>query len=256
VEADVAQDLALAGNRTSRSLRILIVCGVRFLGESLVEMLTHDPLATVVGLCTDLSEAVVLSSSLQPDVVLVDARNPDGAAAVRRALDIAPGMRIIALAVLETESDIVSWAEAGVIGYIPSSAARSDLPRLVINIHSGEQVCSGRVAAGLLRRIAITAKPDNLRDAPFRTAALTKRERQAAELIRNGLSDKEIARRLNISVATTKSHVHNLLGKLNVRRRSQVAEHLREHELYPASGMRRLDPQSAGRLTPGNIASG
>lgn len=227
MEADVAPDFVLGDSRGSRGLRILVVWWVRFLGESLVEILGRDPLVTVVGLCTDLSEAVALSSSLQPDVVLVDAGIPDGAAAVRRALDITPGMRIIALAVRETESDIVTWAEAGVIGYIPSSAARSDLPRLVINIHSGEQVCSGRVAAGLLRRIAITAKPDSMQDAPFRAAVLTKRERQAAELIRNGLSDKEIARRLNISVATTKSHVHNLLGKLNVRRRSQVAEHLR-----------------------------
>jgi multiple sugar transport system substrate-binding protein len=55
--------------------------------------------------------------------------------------------------------------------------------------------------------------------------ALTKRELAAAELIRSGLSDKEIARRLNINLANTKSHVHNLLGKLNVRRRSQVADH-------------------------------
>jgi DNA-binding NarL/FixJ family response regulator len=52
-------------------------------------------------------------------------------------------------------------------------------------------------------------------------------------LIRSGLSDKEIARQLNISLATTKSHVHNLLGKLNVQRRSQVAEWLREYEHRP-----------------------
>ena len=229
MEADIAPDLVLADSRGSRGLRILVVWGVRFLGESLVEILGHDPLVTVVGLCTDLSEAVALSPSLQPDVVVVDARLPDGAAAVRRALDIAPGMRIVALAVRETENDIVAWAEAGVIGYIPSSAARLDLPRLIIDIHSGEQACSARIAAGLLRRIAVTAKPDMIRSAPFRAAALTKRERQAAELIRSGLSDKEIARRLNISLATTKSHVHNLLGKLNVRRRGEVADTLREY---------------------------
>jgi DNA-binding NarL/FixJ family response regulator len=58
-------------------------------------------------------------------------------------------------------------------------------------------------------------------------SALTRRERQTAELIKSGLSDKEIARRLNISLATTKSHVHNLLGKLNARRRTEVADHLR-----------------------------
>src|SRR5262249_36735103 len=107
--------------------------------------------------------------------------------------------------------------------------ALADLSRLVLDIHSGEQVCSGRVAAGLLRRLAITGGPATSRNAPFPALALTKRERQAAELIRTGLSDKEIARRLNISLATTKSHVHNLLGKLNVRRRSEVADHLQEY---------------------------
>jgi DNA-binding NarL/FixJ family response regulator len=81
----------------------------------------------------------------------------------------------------------------------------------------------------LLRRIALTASPGNGYHTPFAVPALTKRERQAAELIRTGLSDKEIARRLNISLATTKSHVHNLLGKLNARRRSEVATHLREY---------------------------
>ena len=232
VAADVAPDLMLADNSAARSARILVVWGVRFLGESLVEILTRDPRVTVVGLCTDLSEAVALHSSLHPDVVLLDARIPDGTAAVRRALDIAPGMRIVALAVMETENDVVTWAEAGVIGYIPSSAARSDLPRLIIDIHRGEQVCSAKIAAGLLRRIAVTAKPDTIRGGPFRAAALTKRERQAAELIRIGLSDKEIARRLNISLATTKSHVHNLLGKLNVRRRGEVADSLREHSQH------------------------
>jgi two-component system, NarL family, nitrate/nitrite response regulator NarL len=226
VELGVAPDQEIAESRGGRSLRIMVVWGVRFLGESLVEILTRDPLVSVVGLCTDLSEAVALSSSLQPDIVLVDARIPDGAAAVRRALDIAPGMRIVALAVTETENDIVTWAEAGVIGYIPSSAARSDLPRLIFDIHSGEQACSGRVAAGLLRRIAVGAKPDTIRSAPFRAPVLTKRERQAAELIRSGLSDKEIARRLNISLATTKSHVHNLLSKLNARRRGEIADYL------------------------------
>jgi DNA-binding NarL/FixJ family response regulator len=143
-------------------------------------------------------------------------------------------MRIVASGVRETEDDIVAWAEAGVIGYIPRTAALSDLARLVVTIHSGEQICSGRIAAGLLRRIARTAGQDTDRNGgSIRAPVLTKRELEAAELIRSGLSDKEIARRLNISLATTKSHVHNLLGKLNVRRRSQVADHLRHFDQHP-----------------------
>jgi DNA-binding NarL/FixJ family response regulator len=209
------------------------VSGVRFLREGLAEILERDPLVSVVRLCADLAEAVAMSPALEADVVLLDATVPDSAAAVRRALEIAPGMRIVAFAVRETEEDIIPWAEAGVIGYIPSTAALAELARLILDIHSGEQVCSGRVAAGLLRRIALSAGPGTSRNAPFPVPALTKRERQAAELIRTGLSDKEIARRLNISLATTKSHVHNLLGKLNVRRRSEVAEHLHEYGQHP-----------------------
>jgi two-component system, NarL family, nitrate/nitrite response regulator NarL len=231
VEANVTPHQAVLPSRDAQRLRIAVVSGVRFLREGLAEILERDPLVSVVRLCANLSEAVALSPALQADVLLLDATVPDGAAAVRRALDIAPGMRIVAFAVRETEEDIIPWAEAGVIGYIPSSAALADLARLVLEIHSGEQVCSARVAAGLLRRIALTASPGsgNVRNAPFAAPALTKRERQAAELIRTGLSDKEIARRLNISLATTKSHVHNLLGKLNARRRSEVATHLREY---------------------------
>jgi DNA-binding NarL/FixJ family response regulator len=190
----------------------------------LAEVFERDPQVASVRLCADLSEAVALSPAARPDAVLVDAGSAEGAQAVRRALEIAPSMRIVVFAVNENERDIVAWAQAGAVGYIPSSAALSDLVRLVADIRDGKQVCSGRVAAGLLRRVALASPPDSGRVA---APALTRRERQTAELIRVGLSDKEIARQLNISLATTKSHVHNLLGKLNVQRRSQVADCLR-----------------------------
>jgi two-component system, NarL family, nitrate/nitrite response regulator NarL len=229
VEANLASDPAVDPARGGPGLRILLIWGVRFTGECLVELLGRDPLVSVVELCTDISEAVVLAPTLQADIVLLDARMPEGVAAVRRALDMAPGMRIVVSSVRDTEDDIIAWAEAGVIGYIPSTTSLGDFVRLIMEIHSGEQVCSGRVAAGLLRRIAHTASANTRRNGLAAIPALTRRERQTAELIKSGLSDKEIARRLNISLATTKSHVHNLLGKLSLRRRSEVADHLRGH---------------------------
>jgi two-component system, NarL family, nitrate/nitrite response regulator NarL len=229
VEANLASDQAVDPARGGPRLRILLIWGVRFTGECLVELLGRDPLVSVVELCTDISEAVVLAPMLQADIVLLDGRMPEGVAAVRRALDMAPGMRIVVSSVRDTEDDIIAWAEAGVIGYIPSTTSLGDFVRLIMEIHSGEQVCSGRVAAGLLRRIAHTASASTRRNGLVAIPALTRRERQTAELIKSGLSDKEIARRLNISLATTKSHVHNLLGKLSLRRRSEVADHLRGH---------------------------
>lgn len=88
------------------------------------------------------------------------------------------------------------------------------------------------MAAGLLRQIAVTASLGNGHNTTSPVPALTRRERQTAELIRTGLSDKEIARRLNISLATTKAHVHNLLGKLNAQRRGQVVTRLRTYEQH------------------------
>ena len=120
-----------------------------------------------------------------------------------------------------------------VIGYVPNTAASADLVRLITNIHGGEQLCSGRVAAELLHRIAITESLGIGRDAPSPALAIMRREQEAAELIAKGLSDKEIARRLNISLATAKLHVHNLLGKLNVQRRGQVVVRLHERVQHP-----------------------
>jgi two-component system, NarL family, nitrate/nitrite response regulator NarL len=234
VEAAAALDQLVATQRDGQALRTFLVWGVRFTRESIAQLLERDALVTVVGQCANLSEAVALMPALRADIILLDARLPEGPAEVRRALEIAPDLRIIACSVRESEDEIIAWAEVGIIGYIPRTAALADFVRLIVDIHNGEQPSSGRVVTGLLRQIAVTARRRPTRDGAISSPALTRRERQAAELIRSGLSDKEIARQLNISLATTKSHVHNLLGKLHLRRRSQVSEWLREYEHAPA----------------------
>jgi two-component system nitrate/nitrite response regulator NarL len=215
----------------ARPLRIAIVSEVRFLREGLAEFLERDPSISVVGLCADLAEVVGLSPPPQADLVLVDAALRDGVGAARRTRQVKRDIRIVAYAVRETKEDVIAWAEAGVTGYIPDTAPLADLARLILDIHSGEQPCSGRVAAELLHRIAVTESLG--RNALSPAPALTRRERETAELIATGLSDKEIARRLNISLATAKLHVHNLLGKLNVQRRGQVVVRLHERVQHP-----------------------
>jgi two-component system, NarL family, nitrate/nitrite response regulator NarL len=229
MEGNVTPHDAVVPSRNGRSLHIAVVSDVRYVSETVAEILERDPPFSVVGLSADLAEAVAVSPALDLDVILLDAGVRDGAAAVSRALKIAPGMRIITFPVRETEEDIIPWAEAGAIGYIPSTVSAADLPRLVLDIQSGEQVCPSHIASVLFRQIALASIPRTRRKPPAQVPSLTKRERQAAELIRTGLCDKDIARRLNISLATAKSHVHTLLGKLNVQRRSEVAEHLGQY---------------------------
>jgi len=138
-------------------------------------------------------------------------------------------------AVIETEENVIAWAQVGVAGYVPSTAALGELTTLLRDISDGKQTCSALVVPGLLRQIASDAH-FGVAD-PASLALLTARELEILRLIDAGLSNKDIARRLAISSGTTKSHVHNLLAKLNVQRRGQAAAwiHRRTHEAV-ASG--------------------
>jgi DNA-binding NarL/FixJ family response regulator len=201
-------------------LKVVISSEIRFLRESLGEVLNRTTAAVVLGYSADLAQTLSLNRDLRPDMILLDAAMRDGPAAVRRLRETRAGLLVVAFAVSESVESVLAWAEAGVTGYIPNTAAMTDLYALIADIRAGRQTCSPLVTAGLLQRIAATATT------PAKPAAgpqtLTPRELEIVRLIGSGLSNKEIARQLDISLATTKSHVHNALGKLNVQRRSQV----------------------------------
>lgn len=207
-------------------LRLLFVSDVCFVREALAAMLERDPAVALVR-CAEPAEVTALNLTAQMDAVLVHTALREGPTIARRLRDVAPSAAIIACALRETNDDVIAWAEAGVSGYIPNSVRLEQFVDVIRGILAGEQVCSGQVAAGLFRRIAAAAA--NPGGGVQAARWLTRRERQVAELIAARLGDKEIARHLNISLATTKSHVHNLLGKLNVRQRSEVVVALSGH---------------------------
>jgi DNA-binding NarL/FixJ family response regulator len=215
-----ASPAALA--QSERPPRLLIVSDIRFMREGLADILRRNVRAfSSVDVAADVRETTALMHTELPDLILIDAAMPDGLAVAAQLHQSAGQVCIIALAVMETERDVIAWAEAGASGYIPRTAALADLVGFLTNIMRGEQTCSTRVAAGLLRWIA--SRPQK----PVKTArtrpALTAREEEIIGLISSGLSNKEIARHLKICLATTKSHVHNVLAKLELQRRAQVS---------------------------------
>jgi DNA-binding NarL/FixJ family response regulator len=211
------------------TLGILIASDVRFVRESLGEVLGRSGNFSVLGECADLDEILSMSRDLRPDLVLLDAAVRDGLAAVRRLREMRAALRVVVFAIAESVDSVLLWADAGVAGYIPSTAATTDLCAMIGDIGTGKQPCSASVAAGLLQRIATSIVPQPKSDAG--PQALTPRELEIVRLISVGLSNKEIARRLNIGLATTKSHVHNALAKLNVQRRGQVATWMQSRAL-------------------------
>jgi len=197
----------------------LIVSEVRFLRDSLVAILQGETSLGVCAQAATLEEAVVSAKASQPAVVLLDVAFPGGTKTVAQLRCTLLQSKIIAFGIRETEEHVLAWAEAGIAGYVPNTASVEDLISLVEQISRGEQSCPSRIAGSLLRRIASGGRRATLQP---ESTALTRRESEIMRLVTAGYSNKDIARQLRISLGTTKSHVHNLLGKLSLRRRTDV----------------------------------
>lgn len=203
-------------------IRVFILAGTRLYRQGLARVIDADERFRVVGEAEDLAGALAQLGALDPgpDVILLDHAIPEGGGAVRRLHEVAPGLRVLTLAVREAEGDVLPWAEAGVAGFVTRDASLEDLLASVSVAAAGGSLCSPRLAAVLLARVASLAGERRPSSA---LAELTRREREIALLLEEGLSNKEIALRLRIQVPTVKNHVHSILEKLQVRRRGEAA---------------------------------
>ncbi len=211
--------------------RVLVVAEIRLFREGLAEMLRAEPEIDVVATAAGADEAVRALRQLAPDVALVDMAIPDNKWLVRALVEAVPGACIVALAVPEIEREVLACAEVGVAGYVTRDGSIEDVVAAVESAARGEVLCSPRMAARLFQRVATLA----LERSPNIESRLTTRELEILDLIDQGLSNKEIARRLTIQLSTVKNHVHNILEKLNVSRRSEAAARARAarpHEIH------------------------
>jgi two-component system nitrate/nitrite response regulator NarL len=214
-------------NSSVQQIRVLIVAGIRLYREGLEDALRHRDPIEVVGTASDPVEGLARGRNLHPDVVLLDTSMPDSVAAVRTIVGAAPSAKVIALAVSDEEQDLIAFAEAGVAGYVTRDTALDSLAAIIQSVARGEAPCSPRLAGILLRHIGVLAA--ERRPTP-RWPRLTERELQIVELIDRGLSNKEIARRLCIELPTVKNHIHHVLKKLHLDRRSDAAAWVRANE--------------------------
>jgi DNA-binding NarL/FixJ family response regulator len=227
----VLPESAVQSCDVERQFSVVIISEVRPLGEGLAQDLARNALVSHCAFCGSLEEALPQIRHLQADIALLDAALGNGSSSIARIRSAAPCARVVALGVAETPENIIVWAEAGAAGYIRNTAALCEVVPLLVDVMSGVQTCSGSVASGLLRRLFDVAQSGAFREDRPAASMLTGREMQILELISIGLSNKEIARHLNIGLGTTKSHVHNLLAKLSLKRRSQAALWMRERQV-------------------------
>lgn len=204
-------------------LSLLILSDIRFVREGLSEVLGRENAFVIIGVAGTLEHACQLAATVTAPVILLDTAFPRGTAAVHTLRSCAAAARIVAFALSETEEEVIAWAKAGICGYIPRNTPMSEFVERIQCIVRGEQPCETTIASGMLRWIADHGADRTRFDSAATRPGLTAREQEIVRLIGESLSNKEIALQLKISVATTKSHVHNILAKLGVSRRSLAA---------------------------------
>jgi two-component system nitrate/nitrite response regulator NarL len=207
--------------RETSAVRILIVSDVRLYREALALRLSQARQLVIVG-AVERGEAVREAERLEPDMILLDAAEWQGLDLAPALLAQQPDLNIVAMAVPEIAGHAI--AGSGFAGFVPRNGSISDVISLLERLAAfGRRAPIAVTAPLLLQRNALQV--DETPRPPL--TDLTPREGEILEMIELGLSNKEIARNLRIEVGTVKNHVHNILEKLNVRRRDQAARHLR-----------------------------
>jgi two-component system nitrate/nitrite response regulator NarL len=200
-------------------IRVFIVSNVRLHREGLAALLRECPSIEVLG--TNNVQETQNALSMATDVALVDALSANDSEIVGMLRRICAGLRIVAVGVRETASEVLACAAAGIDGYVPMDAALADMVTAIENVVRGELTCSPEVAASLYRSVGVGFSRKVI------AGPLTTRELQVADLINRGCPTKEIAWRLGVQPCTAKNHIRNILQKLRVRRRGQAVAKLR-----------------------------
>ena len=215
-------------------IRIVVVSGVRLYREGLVALLERTEGISVLGSAADGPAAVSCIDTRKPDIALLDMTMPGSLDTLPRLRKAAPGVRVVGLAVEQNEPAILAAVEAGIAGYVLPQESLHHLVLVIHGVARNEAVLSPRIVASLMQRVAHLAahSPQD----PF-VGRLTMREHEIIALVAQGMTNKEIARRLAIQLPTVKNHVHNILNKLQLSRRGQAAALAHHRGLFQSDGV-------------------
>jgi DNA-binding NarL/FixJ family response regulator len=208
---------------------VKIVHRNRIFRECLARVLSaegHFLVGQVDHTAADYLNAILLDP---PQVILVDLNLPDQLALslTQHLRDRVPCVRVVLLTHSSSHDDLVECFAAGAHGGVLEESSLQDLREAIEKVASGEAFCSPGMVHSMFRRLAQAAQ-GNYRHDPGHAAQLTPRELEIVRLISEHLSNKQIARRLSVSLYTVKNHVHNIVEKLQVTGRYEAVDYARK----------------------------
>jgi DNA-binding NarL/FixJ family response regulator len=212
---------AQSASNQAAAIPVVLVEDIRLLRDGISALLDAQGLKVVAEARTS-EDALHQVRRIRPALVLVNSamsarETPRLVEALKKT---APETKIVVMDVTASHDALVDFVRAGASGFILKDASADDFMRTVHAVLDGACVLPPALAGTLFTYIADHSR---VRSGLEPSSRLTQRERQVCELVAIGMSNKEIASRLNIAVHTVKSHVHSALEKLNLRRRVQIA---------------------------------
>jgi DNA-binding NarL/FixJ family response regulator len=212
------------------TIRLLLIEDNRLLREGITAIINeHDDLQIAVG---NGSNEVILKKirTYKPKVILLDLglRNQNSLRLVKDIKKVSPDIYIIAMDLIPMQEDIYKFVQTGVSGFILKDATISTFIKTIRTVASGEKVLPSTLTESLFSQIidkAVNGSPEDTATTLLKAVRLTRRELQIITLISEGRTNKEIATKLHISHYTVKSHVHNILEKLALHSRVQIAKY-------------------------------
>lgn len=216
------------------TIKVLIADDHTLFRQGLIGLMeTREDLVEVIGEAATGREALRLVEQLRPDVVLMDIYMPDGDGlqATREIRISFPETKVVMLTSSENDEHLYRAVQYGAAGYLLKNLNAEQLFDLIGGVVRGEAAMTREMASGLLKSVARrTVEPDKGEE------ALTERELAVLRLMSTGASNQELAERLNISINTVKSHIRNILDKLQLENRTQAANYAMNRGLvFPLS---------------------
>ena len=219
-----ARSTAASGQGEGAPIALVLIDDNRLLREGIVAMVRAQPGFRVLAASADALEALEKVRQARPDIVLVDfgLEGHDSLSLTATVHAEVPQAKVIVMGLLPSQEDVARYVRAGASGFVMKEASFEEFFDTIRAVARGAQVLPTQLTKSLFSQIALNVALKD-KQQMLDAVRLTSRERQVIDLLGEGLSNKEIAGRLHIAVHTVKSHVHNVLEKLALHSRLEVA---------------------------------
>lgn len=208
-----------------KPIRVVVVDDHALFREMLLTALEEEEDIQVVGEAAHGEDALAVCERLHPDICLLDIEMPklNGVEVTRRLVHLCPRTKIVILTAYDEDQRIYELVQAGATGYLLKETQLAEVVRAIRVAHSGESLIEPRVANKILRMFATISQPSaRTNDRARMLERLTEREVEVLSAVGRGLNNKELAEKFVISEATVKTHVANVMHKLELRDRVEM----------------------------------